>query len=308
MRAFSGLAALAVVAGLAGGSALAADGTAPAELPPQGYTGNQYIDSKGCVFLRAGLGDTTTWVARLGRDRKPVCGYAPTAAAAGEPVAPAAAAVAEPAATEPPPATEVTVAAKPAVAAAKPAAPRARKPAPVVTEPDTLALVATKRVGRESTYCTGGGAAHRYLLSDGKRVTRCAPGKDEALAFINGLGAPGVTVSNRTPTARETRRALAAEAGTYRVTWSQGKLTRTAEATPTTASAGSYVQIGAFAEPANADRAAQTVKALGLPASSTSGGGLKVILAGPFASEAELSDALTLLRQNGYGDAFARRG
>lgn len=179
----------------------------------------------------------------------------------------------------------------------------------MAVEPETLALVATKRVGRDATYCTGGDFAHRYLLSDGKRVTRCAPGKDEALAFINGLGAPGLTVSDRRPTAREAQRALAAEQGAYRVTWSKGKLTGTVVA-PAAADAGSgaYVQIGAFADPANADRAVTAVKGLGLPASTATGGGLRVILAGPFASEAELSDALALLRQNGYGDAFPTRG
>ncbi|HQU68207.1 MAG TPA: SPOR domain-containing protein [Albidovulum sp.] len=307
MWAFSGLAALVLVAGLAGGSAEAAQGTEPAELPPAGYSGNQYVDSKGCVFLRAGLGETTTWVARLGRDRKPVCGYAPTPTAAAAPAASAPAT--EPAATERP-ATETTAAAKPAVVSAKSAAPRARKPAPVAAEHVPLALVATKRVSRDATYCTGGGsAAHRYLLSDGKRVTRCSSTNDEALAFINGLGAPGLTVSDRIPTARETRRALTAEAGAYRVTWSQGKLTGTEDA-PAAAAAGpgAYVQIGAFAKPANADRAVLTAKQLGLPASAANGGGLRVILAGPFASEAALSDALALLRQNGYGDAFARRG
>lgn len=305
MRAFSGLAALVLVVGIAGGSAVAAQGTEPAELPPAGFSGNQYVDSKGCVFLRAGLGATTTWVARLGRDRKPVCGYAPTPTASAQPAA-APEPVAEPAATPaPPPAAKTT-------AAAKPAAPRARKPAPVAAEPDTLALVATKRVDRGATYCAGGGgAAHRYLLSDGKRVTRCGPGNDEALAFVNGIGAPGVTVSDRAPSARETRRALAAEAGAYRVVWSRGKLTGTAgAATAAVADAGRgpYVQIGAFAEPANADRAVQTLKQLGLPASAASGGGLRVILAGPFASQSELSNALTLLRQNGYGDAFPTRG
>lgn len=316
MRAFSGLAALVLVVGIAGGGAVAAQGTEPAELPPAGFSGNQYVDSKGCVFLRAGLGATTTWVARLGRDRKPVCGYAPTPTASAQPAAapePAAEPVAEPAATPaPPPAAKTTAAAKPAVAVAKPAAPRARKPAPVAAEPDTLALVATKRVDRGATYCAGGGsAAHRYLLSDGKRVTRCAPGNDEALAFVNGIGAPGVTVSDRAPTARETRRALAAETGAYRVVWSRGKLTGTAEAAPAAvadAGRGPYVQIGAFAEPANADRAVQTLKELGLPASAASGGGLRVIFAGPFASQSELSNALTLLRQNGYGDSFPTRG
>lgn len=47
----------------------------PAELPPPGYAGAQYVDSTGCVFRRDGAGE---WQARLTRDGKPLCGYAPT--------------------------------------------------------------------------------------------------------------------------------------------------------------------------------------------------------------------------------------
>lgn len=52
-------------------------GAAPAELPPQGFAGAQYVDSVGCVFRRDGAGN---WQARLTRDGQPLCGYAPTQA------------------------------------------------------------------------------------------------------------------------------------------------------------------------------------------------------------------------------------
>lgn len=45
----------------------------PAEVPSAKFQGQQYVDSRGCVFMRAGLGGRTQWVARIGRDRKPMC-------------------------------------------------------------------------------------------------------------------------------------------------------------------------------------------------------------------------------------------
>ncbi len=58
----------------------------PAEQPPSGFKGQMFVDSRGCVFLRAGYGGTTNWVARVNRDRKPLCGYPATMATLGKAV------------------------------------------------------------------------------------------------------------------------------------------------------------------------------------------------------------------------------
>ena len=57
---------------------LAADLKGPAEVPPKEFKGQQYVDSRGCVFLRGGYGGQVTWVPRITRDRKQMCGYPPS--------------------------------------------------------------------------------------------------------------------------------------------------------------------------------------------------------------------------------------
>lgn len=60
------------------GAAAQAEPLQPAELPPADYAGLQYVDSKGCMFARAGKGSQVVWVPRVSRKGVPVCGSPPS--------------------------------------------------------------------------------------------------------------------------------------------------------------------------------------------------------------------------------------
>ena len=116
----------------------------PAEFPPASFSGKQYVDSRGCIYIRAGIDGNVTWVPRVGRDRKQVCGFKPTAVA-GATAAPARASASKPVEITVPSAAQKTEQATrplpPAVASQAPAA----KPAPVRKPKAAVAPVTTVR-------------------------------------------------------------------------------------------------------------------------------------------------------------------
>lgn len=136
----------------------------PRELPPPGFKGQMYVDSRGCVFLRAGLNGVTNWVPRVSKDRRALCGYPPTMATLGKPVPVApqqeaaprvAVAAPSPRATGAPMATVATVTTPPRIRAtsARPVDPALLRgvPAPVAMAhpvPPASVLVAQAPVAR----------------------------------------------------------------------------------------------------------------------------------------------------------------
>ena len=74
----------------------------PAEIPPLSYKAHQYVDSKGCIYIRTGYGGEVSWAPRITQKRQVMCGAQPTAVAgASKPTAVATTTVQPTAVTQP---------------------------------------------------------------------------------------------------------------------------------------------------------------------------------------------------------------
>ena len=318
------LIAVACVVLFTGISAAIAQSTDPSELPPADYQGQSYVDSKGCIYLKAGYGGNATWVPRVGQDRKPICGQTPTSEAAQVSDASGQKGVVR----------QLTRIKKQKV----PAAPRA----PVLigcpvsvpiarryaTTDGGSVVICTATNGsltgaRSPIYPTGTGvgaalSTTRYAgatipLGQGKlQVSQSsaasAPPAGYTAAWqddrFNPLRGKGTAEGEAAQDRIWTRDVPAEEIATV------AKPARASKAVASSGGGTFYVQVGTFGEPTNAEGVRARLKGLGLPVSNgkfrKQGKVLQVVYAGPFASGAEAQAALSAARGNGFADAFIR--
>jgi hypothetical protein len=170
----------------------------PAEFPPSSYKSTQYVDSRGCVYVRAGISGDVTWIPRVTRSRKQLCGQTPSIAgavasaqprakAADKPiqitldapvnVAPTAKTVAKAKVAAAPKPRRVSVAGP--AAARKPvtiaASPVVIRPAAKVAQPKVVSVQPQTSHGVSA--CSGASAtSQRYLgKAAGRLAVRCGP-------------------------------------------------------------------------------------------------------------------------------------
>ncbi|MEO0669789.1 MAG: SPOR domain-containing protein [Pseudomonadota bacterium] len=218
------VALIATMVGVSAGSLQAQSNPLPAEFPPASFKGTQYVDSRGCVFIRAGIDGNTTWVPRVNRQRSQICGQTPslsqTAIAAARPAQPAAEAPEQitidtpeptpapaPARTAPAPAPVVAAprpAPKPVVRAAPKPAPRvvtAPKPPVAAPAPKPAPTQVARSVPAQPA-CRGGNAvSQRYINNGSDYPVRCGPQSNSpnagAVARANQSAAPVVGVQTQ---------------------------------------------------------------------------------------------------------------
>lgn len=301
----------------------------PAELPPASFKGQQYVDSRGCVFLRAGFGGTVNWVPRVSRDRKQMCGAPASAvetAATVEPV-PAAPVVTQSAAvakTQDAPRKKVKKVVVAAPAPPPPVTPQGLRMACPAQTPYLERLSVSS--GDTKLFCTRGdgtadGATLPRLIDSGKVVAHVSgvmvqPPSNAAPVVPKGYEKAWKDDRLNPNRAKGTAAGAAAQ---DRVWTRDVPLTGVAgntpiapvKAAPVKTSGRVYVQVGSFAVSGNADAAAGRLTALGLPVARRDGriGGkaVQVVYAGPFASASDAHGALSAARRSGFGDAFILR-
>ena len=322
--------------GMAATVGVAQSALGPAELPPTDFSGSQFVDSSGCAFVRATVNSVDSWIPRVDRDRNPICNFEPTFAAAepsaAEEVPVERAVQAETAEAE----TEVGAAnegqealadadtaeeAAPAVDAeevvsttepvARPAprtAPR-RTPAPVrATAPAAPSVPqVTGPISFEEACAGRSGTQADFISSTTGMALDCGPGDTIAApAPASSADVPRLTLAEICARmASSNVQYVNAETGA--AIECAGPAQQTSQSASTSAAVDrTFIQVGSFAVPSNAERLIQRLGEMGLPVASGRSGGLRIVAAGPFSDAAAQQQALAMVRGLGFHDAFLR--
>lgn len=199
----------------------------PAEFPSASYKGKQYVDSKGCVYIRAGIDGNVTWVPRVSRKRQGVCGFKPTnvQTAASAPAGAVDAPVQITVNSAPVAAKQPTVAARPLPQRkAKPVVVRQKAPKVVrqpvprsVDVPAAPIMQAPVAVAQVPSTCAGRSAiSQQYSGSRTKGVVvRCGPQTAPILPSTAQVAVTGTAPSHVSTTRRVTAPAKPAPAHAY---------------------------------------------------------------------------------------------
>lgn len=267
---------------------MAQDSLLPAEQPPASFEGREYVDSRGCVFLRSTFGGAVTWVPRFGPDRQPICNGQTTTIQADAP---------EPATAETvaPPAAETAEAPAPAVRPVTQPVGQVRLPAATTLgkEPPrrTVRAPAPRKPARTARY-RGPDADGRHpdcpLNAQYGRLVRTDAGKVLVMCVMSPEHFPEGAIAH------------SGKSGVAEVPKSE-----TVASAPVVGR-GSMLQVGSFSVPANATRIHSRLQARGIPAQLHRAGHLMVVTAGPFADGVQAYEALYTVRGMGVRDAFFR--
>lgn len=246
-----------------------AQGSQPAELPPEGFSGRQYIDSKGCIYLRETDGTDVNWVPRTLSQGEVMCGFAPTfpSTAKAEAEAPK---QAEATPETPKPAEAIPETPKPAEATPETPAPTATTAVPAQTE---APKVATKPEPAKPA-----AEAPKEAVVEKAEPAKPEVSKEEPKPKV-------VAVAPRSDNA----------GNPPAVDFSRGDYIQIAAF----AQKDNTRKTRELVEGLGLSVAVQTVRSKGKP--------LDIVFVGPFIDADSLKSALQVVRKAGYRDAFPRK-
>ena len=324
-----------LVIGLMGSTAFAQSLNGPAEPPPADFSGNQFVDSQGCAFVRATVNGASSWIARVDQDRNPLCDFEPTFAMAepssaesttvpesedvadvvdadkdeDEPEVEAADMMDGGAETEVATADETEEATSNEMSdeamAIDTSAPMARP------SPQRVAAAPRRSSPAPTVDAPPRGPISRAEACQGK--TGVQPGFISSVTGLPidcGAGAEVPRLSLAEICARSNGTGVRyINAATGAPVVCDGQVETSVSSVVSSDVSGiarPYIQVGSFGVHSNADRLIQRLGDLGLPVASGRSGALKIVAAGPFTSASAQQQALSTVRGLGFTDAFLR--